>query len=721
MFSNLKIGTKLGLGFGAVILLALLLGLFSWLKLVEVGENWRIFDSTTLQKRDAVTLGLSGLQNGIHHFKNFVLRGGDYADKFATDMSEIEKSAANYRKIGGISDSEKALLDQVELGVRNYRKAMNEAIQLSNEGKSSNEIDKAIKGADKQVDSAYKGLIDLNDKETDEASLLFSKLIKTASLWIALLCGAILIIGGTASWLITRAISKPLVQSLEVAKRISRGDLTSDIFVEGEDESAQLLRALNTMQESLRTTVDEITHIVEAAGLQGNFNVKMNLAGKEGFSKTLSVLLNQLSDITSAGLHDITRVAQALASGDLTQRITKDYPGTFGQSKDSINNTVDTLTKIVDEIKKIVEDAALHGSFATKIDMNGKTGYSKTLAELLNQLSDVTDAGLRDVVRVAEALAAADLTQTITEDYPGLFGQTKDAVNTTVDNLQKLVMGVKHSVDSIGTASKEIALGNSDLSRRTEEQAASLEETAASMEELTSTVKQNAENAKQANQLAYSASSVAQKGGHAVHEVVGTMSAINESSRKIVDIISVINEIAFQTNILALNAAVEAARAGEQGRGFAVVATEVRNLAQRSASAAKEIKTLIDDSVTKVEVGTKLVDDAGKTMEEIVNAVKRVTDIMSEISAASSEQSKGIEQVNQTITQMDEVTQQNAALVEEAAAAAASLEDEAQNLSTSVSVFKMDSPQYKLIAAAHLKPTAANEENVLLAAVAPIY
>jgi methyl-accepting chemotaxis protein len=280
-----------------------------------------------------------------------------------------------------------------------------------------------------------------------------------------------------------------------------------------------------------------------------------------------------------------------------------------------------------------------------------------------------------------------------TNEVKEIYDDLAHALNGTVTTLKNLVGEIKISVDSIGTASKEIASGNADLSQRTEEQASSLEETAASMEELTSTVKQNAENAKQANQLAHGASTVAEKGGAVVQQVVGTMSSINESSRKIVDIISVIDGIAFQTNILALNAAVEAARAGEQGRGFAVVAAEVRNLAQRSAAAAKEIKTLIGDSVEKVEVGTKLVDDAGKTMEEIVNAVKRVTDIMSEISAASNEQSQGIEQVNQAITQMDEVTQQNAALVEEAAAAAESLEEEAQNLTRSVSVFKLSEGQ----------------------------
>jgi len=302
---------------------------------------------------------------------------------------------------------------------------------------------------------------------------------------------------------------------------------------------------------------------------------------------------------------------------------------------------------------------------------------------------------LNEAVRVAESVAAGDLTQTIEVRSQDETGQLMKAMKNMNDSLVNIVGQVRTGTDTIAHATREIATGNLDLSSRTEEQAASLEETASSMEELTSTVKQNAENARQANQLVGATSEVAVKGGRVVGQVVDTMASIKDSSRKISDIIGVIDGIAFQTNILALNAAVEAARAGEQGRGFAVVASEVRNLAQRSAGAAKEIKALIEDSVGKVDAGGKLVDEAGKTMDEIVTSVKRVTDIMSEIAAASQEQSAGIEQVNQTIGQMDDVTQQNSALVEEAAAAAESLQDQAGKLAEAVSVFRLEGGAYR--------------------------
>ncbi|HEY8025996.1 MAG TPA: methyl-accepting chemotaxis protein [Burkholderiaceae bacterium] len=305
-------------------------------------------------------------------------------------------------------------------------------------------------------------------------------------------------------------------------------------------------------------------------------------------------------------------------------------------------------------------------------------------------IARIVSKPLNEALRIAQTVAGGDLTSHIQSSSRDETGLLMLALKDMNDNLLKIVSQVRSGTDTIATASAQIASGNLDLSQRTEEQASSLEETASSMEELTSTVKQNSDNARQANQLAASASDVAVKGGSVVSNVVETMGSINDSSKKIVDIISVIDGIAFQTNILALNAAVEAARAGEQGRGFAVVAAEVRNLAQRSAAAAKEIKSLIGDSVEKVEAGSKLVNQAGLTMEEIVASVRRVTDIMSEITAASAEQETGISQINIAITEMDNVTQQNAALVEQAAAAAGSLQDQAAGLSEIVSIFKLD-------------------------------
>ena len=340
------------------------------------------------------------------------------------------------------------------------------------------------------------------------------------------------------------------------------------------------------------------------------------------------------------------------------------------------------------EVRAIV-GAAASGDLSKRIAEADKAGFMLEMAQGLNAVLSTNEHALAEISSVLKALAEGDLTCTIAADFEGVFAELKDNSNGTIERLRAIIMQIREATDSINSASREIATGNNDLSQRTEEQASSLEETASSIEELAATVRQNAENAQQANQLAAEASESAAKGSALVKEVVTTMSGITESNREIADITTLIDGIAFQTNLLALNAAVEAARAGEQGRGFAVVASEVRNLAQRAAQAAKDIKAVIAASVGKVEGGSKLVQSAGAAMQEIVAQVSRVSAIIGEIAAASKEQSDGVQQVNQAVTQIDQITQQNAALAEEATAAARSLEEQSDALVHAVSLFKI--------------------------------
>ena len=367
--------------------------------------------------------------------------------------------------------------------------------------------------------------------------------------------------------------------------------------------------------------------------------------------------------------------------------------------------------------EKAIQDlisSAQAGQLEERIETEGYEGFMKSIAEGVNNIMDAVLAPVKETIAVSAALSEGNLTQKMGEDYKGMFGELAGSLNATIDKLSETMEEINESADSISTAATEISEGNLDLSQRTESQASSLEETASSMEELTSTVRQNSDNARQANQLAASSREQAEKGGSVIKEAIAAMSEISSSSKKVTDIIGVIDEIAFQTNLLALNAAVEAARAGEQGRGFAVVASEVRNLAQRSASAAKEIKELINDSGEKVKEGSMLVDESGRTLEEIVASSKKVGDIISEIAAAGSEQTQGIEQVNKAVGQMDEMTQQNAALVEEAAAASESLDEQGRSLQKLISFFELSEssnskPVEQVQAAPKKAPAAAKK------------
>ncbi len=462
------------------------------------------------------------------------------------------------------------------------------------------------------------------------------------------------------------------------------------------------IRASGQMQASLaRYRISESSHILsteeaDRAGIEKSMATRMEIFRK--LEADYAALISQGEEARVFPELKSTLEAYAAVSAKLlalSRAGSKDEARAL--FRDASNKLFRKANEQMEALAKINDD----GSLASNADAGATfhaarrsivallIGVTVIALSLAMFLAGIVSRPLAQAVAIAKRVADGDLSATIVAVSEDETGQLMHSLKAMNDSLLRVVGQVRQGTDTIATASSEIASGNLDLSSRTEEQASSLEQTASAMEQLTSTVKQNADNARQADQLAQSASQVASEGGKVVGEVIATMESISGSSRKIVDIISVIDGIAFQTNILALNAAVEAARAGEQGRGFAVVASEVRNLAQRSAAAAKEIKMLIDDSVSKVGSGTALVQRAGATMGEVVASVRRVSDVVAEISAASNEQSAGIEEVNRAIAQMDEVTQQNAALVEQAAAAAASMQEQAARLAAVVGVFQL--------------------------------
>ncbi|RZI45048.1 methyl-accepting chemotaxis protein [Herbaspirillum sp. HC18] len=478
-----------------------------------------------------------------------------------------------------------------------------------------------------------------------------------------------------------------------------------------QDDAAKL-RLVNSMRDSVRYQAVTVRDVV----MQDDFAFKkkeLQLAkqAKENYRNSFEqfgtlladekekALLTSVDQLDDKAMSAVDKAVDLSLSGDMTEAATMIRE----EVRPKQIELIAALDALLEHVETVSKNAALeagqtyHGAVTVMLILGvlallvGAAAAALITRGLLRQLGGEPAYA----AELAARIAAGDLATAI-QTRQGDRASLLFAMKEMRDSLARIVSEVRNGTATINTAADEIASGNLDLSSRTEQQASSLEETASSMEELTSIVKQNADNARQANGLAASATDVARKGGSVVSEVVHTMDAINESAKKIVDIIGVIDGIAFQTNILALNAAVEAARAGEQGRGFAVVASEVRNLAQRSAAAAKEIKALIGDSVDKVDAGTRLVEQAGATMDEIVDSVKRVSDIIGEIAAASSEQASGIEQVNEAIAQMDEVTQQNASLVEQAAAAAGSMQEQANGLSKVVSQFRIDAGQAQL-------------------------
>jgi len=542
----------------------------------------------------------------------------------------------------------------------------------------------------------------------------------------SLLAGTALIVALLAATLIAMGISKAIGRALEIAESIAEGNLENDINSDSTDEVGNLLAALSTMQGNLKKSIEvdrrisqeyqrikqaldnsaanvmvtdndnDIIYVNHAALLlfkNAENDIQKDLAGFSAddlvgqnidkFHKNSQYMSNLLKGMT--GRHDADFEIGGRSIKFVANPIVNEDNERLGTIVEWLDRTVEVAFE--KDIAAIINAAQL-GDLSRRLEEEGKTGFFGDISNGMNQLLTVVSKTFNDIAVVMGDLAQGDIRHKMNGEYAGTFGKVQGDINKTIDQLGEIVFSVRESADQITTGSEEISIGNNSLSSRTEQQAASLEETASSVELLADTVKQNADNAQKANHLASSAKETAETGGKVVGRAVIAMDEINTASAQIADIVGVIDEIAFQTNLLALNASVEAARAGEQGRGFAVVATEVRNLAQRSAVSAREIKGLIQNSVEKVESGAKLVNESGDTLKEIIESVQGVGDVVAEIAAASQEQAISIDQVNQTVNSMDELTQQNAALAEETSAASVSMNEQAHKMAKQIRFFK---------------------------------
>jgi len=697
-FQNLSIARKLALAFSVTTLMTLALGVFALLRLgagntqlQELSEDWmpsvQHLGEMRSQLGEYRTYEISQLYS-----QDDPAKVADYDKRMADTQKQIAEQEKAYLAVSDDAEAdERAIYEKAKKAREAYFAAHDKMADAVHAGDF--EAARAISSTDSRDArrALFAQLKELSAYNIGHLHETVAKANAAHQRTVAMLIGtlvALTLLAVALGFAIARSISRPLGEATRVAGAIARGKLDNAIASQSRDEAGQLLDSMRNMQQQLQAVLqaqDEMARRHES----GEISYRMDEARFPGDYGRMVQDANRLVAEHISVKMQVIELTQRYAIGDLSQDMPR-LPGEKAVISDTMDAVKRNLGAINQEIKRLGAAAAA-GDFSVRGDAEAFQYDFRSMVETLNRLMSTADDNLRSLSSLLRAIADGDLTHRMEGDFHGVFADMRDDANATVAQLTEIVGRIQGASGSINLAAGEIAQGNNDLSRRTEQQAANLEETAASMEELTSTVKQNAEHARQANQLAIGAASVASQGGDVVSQVVTTMGEIEVSSKKIAEIISVIDGIAFQTNILALNAAVEAARAGEQGRGFAVVASEVRTLAQRSANAAKEIKGLIDDSVERVADGSTLVHKAGATMGEIVASVQRVTDIMAEISAASQEQSAGIEQVNQTITQMDETTQQNAALVEEATAAARAMEEQAGQLSEAVAIFKISS------------------------------
>ncbi|MFV7457139.1 methyl-accepting chemotaxis protein [Stenotrophomonas maltophilia] len=690
---NVRVAWRLGLGFGLLLLLVA--------AVVATGATASVVQKRAMQQVVEVSVAKVRLLSQMLDANNqmmvvrreMLIRQGDHRTsdekRIADLVKRYEASWSAYQALP--SDAEGKAIAETIAAKRAVARPLNkQTSELMEQGDYPGAVALTLGPVQDAANGWNKALsdgVDFEEKESREAAAEAIRLGERSLLQLLVLGGVALLAGIGASVMIGRSLTGPLARAVNLAERLSKGQLDQEFRLGGRDELTQLGEAMASVRQSVQAAIGAQLQMAEQHEA-GAIRYRMDASAFPGDFGRMVQATNSLVESHVQVELLMAEVMQRYAIGDLSRDL-PDYPGEKGTLTHTLAAVKQSLMAINAQIDELAR-AARAGDFSMRGDAGAFQYQFKTMVEHLNGMMASSQASIADVSDVLRAISHGDLTARMEGEYEGVFARMRDDANTTTAQLTGIVRGIQVAADSINNAAQELAAGNNDLSRRTEQQAANLEEAAASMEELTSTVRQNAELARQADSEAHAAGAAVRETEQAMAQMASVMGEIDQSSARISEISTVIDGIAFQTNILALNAAVEAARAGEQGRGFAVVASEVRTLAQRAGVAAKEIKELIEDAAAKVKSGLAVTVESEAAIARVAQASSRTTQLMSDIAAASKEQAAGIEQVNQVVVQMDQVTQQNAALVEEATAASRALEEQAHALTTSVAVFQIE-------------------------------
>ncbi|GAB2315696.1 methyl-accepting chemotaxis protein [Stenotrophomonas geniculata] len=690
---NVRVAWRLGLGFGLLLLLvAAVVATGATASVVQKRAMQQVVDVSVAKVRLLSQMLDANNQMMVVRREMLIRQGEDRGSdekRIADLVKRYEASWTAYQALP--SDAEGKAIAETIAAKRAVARPLNkQTSELMEQGDYPGAVALTLGPVQEAANGWNKALsdgVDFEEKESRDAAAEAIRLGERSLLQLLVLGGVALLVGIGASVMIGRSLTGPLARAVNLAERLSKGQLDQEFRLGGRDELTQLGEAMASVRQSVQAAIGAQLQMAEQHEA-GAIRYRMDASAFPGDFGRMVQATNSLVESHVQVELLMAEVMQRYAIGDLSRDL-PDYPGEKGTLTRTLAAVKQSLMAINAQIDELAR-AARAGDFSMRGDATAFQFQFKAMVEHLNGMMASSQASIADVSDVLRAISHGDLTARMDGEYDGVFARMRDDANTTTAQLTGIVRGIQVAADSINNAAQELAAGNNDLSRRTEQQAANLEEAAASMEELTSTVRQNAELARQADSEAHAAGAAVRETEQAMAQMASVMGEIDQSSARISEISTVIDGIAFQTNILALNAAVEAARAGEQGRGFAVVASEVRTLAQRAGVAAKEIKELIEDAAAKVKSGLAVTVESEAAIARVAQASSRTTQLMSDIAAASKEQAAGIEQVNQVVVQMDQVTQQNAALVEEATAASRALEEQAHALTTSVAVFQLE-------------------------------